>query len=399
MHLATRAYLIGVSRGCLFYVCLSQTTQKNITMKKLAFIFLILSLQSCHIGRMITYYKADIDDHKIFPYTEVNTGDQTFYFEDGRDSKLGKRLDTLTFSVNGVRKPMSTILDAHTETTAFLVIKNDAVLFEQYYEGYKRDSISNIFSVSKSVTALLVGIAIDEGLINDVNDPITQYIPELKDGHPYFEQLTIEHLLNMRSGLKFDESYSSPFDEVSRLYYGRQQLKQIAKYDFLHEPGTHHEYQSANTTLLGIAIERMAGMELGKYLEKKVWIPLEMENPATWSVDDNKNRNAKAFCCLNTTAIDLAKIARLVLNNGRFKGKQIVSEQWISKIRTPNKDNDCYQYQWYSANCSDKFMAIGILGQNIYVDPSQDLIIIRLGKSWTSVGVYLGRITEVVRQP
>jgi CubicO group peptidase (beta-lactamase class C family) len=126
-------------------------------------------------------------------------------------------------------------------------------------------------------------------------------------------------------------------------------------------------------------------------------ISLQMENQATWSVDDNTNRNTKAFCCLNTTAIDLAKIARLVLNNGKFNGKQIVSEQWISKIRTPNKDNDCYQYQWYSDDCTEDFMAIGILGQTIFVSPSEDLIIIRLGKSWTSTDVFISKIRDVLK--
>lgn len=366
-------------------------------MKKILGVLLIFTLQSCHIGRMVRYYKADIDDHKIFPYTEVNTGDQTFYFEDARDSELGKRLDTLTFSVKGNREVMSTILDKYTETSAFLVIKNDQVVFENYYEGYKRDSISNIFSVSKSVTALLMGIAIDDGIIDNVNDPITKYIPELSEANPTFDKLTIEHLLNMRSGLKFDESYSSPFDEVSKLYYGRKQLKQISKYDFIHEPGTYHDYQSVNTTLLGIAIERASQKELGKFLEEKLWIPLQMENPATWSVDDNTNRNTKAFCCLNTTAIDLAKIARLVLNKGKFNGKQIVSEQWISKIRTPNTDNDCYQYQWYSSDCSEDFMAIGILGQHIFVGPSDNVIIIRLGKSWTETDLIIERIRQVLQ--
>ena len=242
-----------------------------------------------------------------------------------------------------------------------------------------------------------MGIAIDEGIIENVNDPITTYIPELSEANPTFDKLTLEHLLNMRSGLKFEETYSSPFDEVSKLYYGKKQLKQISKYEFIHEPGTHHEYQSVNTTLLGIAIERASGQELGKYLEKKLWIPLQMENPATWSVDDNTNRNTKAFCCLNTTAIDLAKIARLVLNNGKFNGKQIVSEQWISQIRTPDTNNDCYQYQWYSIDCSDNFMAIGILGQEIFVNPKEDLIIIRLGKTWTNTDVFINRIQEVLK--
>lgn len=348
------------------------------------FIVLVVAffVQSCHFVRMVRYYKADIDDHKIFPYTEVNTGDSIFYFKDGTQSHLAERIRGITVKrKNGEAYSIDDVLEHQNETTAFLVIKNDSILYERYFEGYKRDSISNIFSVSKSVTSLLVGIAIDEGLIKSVKDPITYYIPELAKTNTTFNKLTLEHLLNMRSGLKFNETYKNPFDEVSKLYYGVNQLKQISKMEFIYEPGTHHEYQSVCTTLLGIAVERATKKQLGKFLEEKIWIPLQMENPATWSIDDEIRRNTKAFCCLNTTAIDLAKIARLVMHKGKFNGKQIVSEQWIKRMITPDRNNDCYQYQWYSYECSDEYYALGILGQIIYVVPSKELIIIRLGKS------------------
>ncbi|CAM1356583.1 serine hydrolase domain-containing protein [Tenacibaculum halocynthiae] len=362
--------------------------------KKVLLFLMFLTLQSCHIGRMIRYYKADIDDHKIFPYTEVNKGEEVFYFKDSTNSKLSEKIKNIKVLENEREHFIDDFLDKETEATAFLVIKDDAILFEKYYEGYKRDSISNIFSVSKSVTSLLVGIALDEGLINNVNDPITKYIPELSEANKTFNKLTIEHLLNMRSGLKFNETYSSPFDEVSKLYYGKNQMKQISSMEFIHEPGTYHDYQSVCTTLLGIAIERVSKKQLGKYLEEKLWKPLQMENNATWSLDDKIRKNTKAFCCLNTTAIDLAKLARLVLNKGRFNGKQIISEKWINKLTTPNKMNDCYQYQWYSNECSDDYYALGILGQIIYIVPSQDLIIIRLGKS--SGKMFLSKVKEAV---
>ena len=365
--------------------------------KKVTLIFLVFCLQSCHYARMARYYTADIDDHKIFPYTEVNNGENIFYFKDGSTTDAAKKLKNLTFSADGQQYKMDKVLDEFSETTAFLVIKDDAIVFEKYYEGYKRDSISNIFSVSKSVTSLLVGIALEEGKIESVHDPITKYIPELNEADPKFKKLTLEHLLDMRSGLEFSETYSSPFDEVSRLYYGKGQLKQISNMSFNYEPGTHHEYQSVCTTLLGIAVERVAQMQLGKYLEAKLWIPLEMENPATWSYDDETNKNTKAFCCLNTTVIDLAKIARLMIHKGKYKGKQIVPKEWVEKLTTPNPENDCYQYQWYSNNCSEDFYALGILGQHIYVSPSDDLIIVRLGKSWTSTDVFFPRIKEVLK--
>ncbi len=367
-------------------------------MKKLILITIaLLSLQSCQYGRMIYYYTADIDDHKIFPYTKVNTGTEQFHFIEAKQSALATKINELTFGVKNKRYSLTETLDKFTETTAFLVIKNDSIVYENYFEGYKRDSISTIFSVSKSVTSLLVGIAVEEGKITSVHDPITKYIPELSEANATFNKLTIEHLLNMRSGLKFRETYSNPFDEVTKLYYGRNQLNVIKKLKFIHQPGEKHEYQSVCTAMLGIAIERATNKQLGKYLEEKLWIPLGMENNATWSYDGERNKNAKAFSGLNTTAIDLAKIARLMIHKGKFNGKQIVTEEWVNNCVTPNKNNDYYQYQWYGFKNSDDIFAIGILGQEIYFNARKNLTIIRLGKSWTDTDPYVNKIKALIK--
>ena len=308
-------------------------------------IVLILLSSSCQLlYREAVYYQADITDHKIFPYTEVTTGHTSYSFQNGNSMIF----DTMKITYGKhTSKLLNEILEP-SSTHAFVVIRNDSVLFEKYYDGYQRSDISTIFSVSKSVTSLLLGIAIDDGLIEDVNDPITKYIPELKGRAPEFERLTLQHLLDMRSGLKYNESYGNPFSNMAKLYYGRNQLAQLKRLDFEHEPGTVHNYQSASTALLGIAIEKASGKELGKYLEEKVWQPMGMENPATWSLDDKRHRSAKAFGGLNATAIDLAKIGQLYLNKGSWKGQQIVSEEWVQKTLTPNTKNDGYQNQWYS---------------------------------------------------
>jgi CubicO group peptidase (beta-lactamase class C family) len=230
----------------------------------------------------------------------------------------------------------------------------------------------------------------------------------------------------MRSGLKFNETYSTPFSSMSRLYYGTNQLRQIKKLKFECEPGTKHKYQSISTAILGIVVENATGRKLGKYLEEKIWIPLGMENRATWSLDDKKQRSAKSFSGLNATAIDLAKIGRLYLNKGCWEGKQIISSQWIEKSTTPNMENDGYQYQWYnlsfmgnfngqkyfpdSVSVADRmdnlefkdyqilqdrsndnqwwadiytsnFFALGIMKQVLYVNPEKNIIMVRLGKS------------------
>ncbi|MCX6267064.1 MAG: serine hydrolase [Bacteroidetes bacterium] len=120
----------------------------------------------------------------------------------------------------------------------------------------------------------------------------------------------------------------------------------MKKLKFKCEPGKKFEYQSVSSALLGIAVEKSTGMPLAKYLEEKIWIPLGMEYGASWSLDDNKHRIAKAYGGLNTTAMDLAKIGRLYLRHGNWEGKQILSEDWVNKSTVPNEQSNGYQYQW-----------------------------------------------------
>lgn len=396
----------------------------------------LLALTSCHVPRFFTRNFANITDHKIFPYTEVATGDDIFRFPVSDRAPLAK----MTLPPKEQKMSLTQWLDEETSTTAFLVIQHDSIVYEQYFEGYAPDDIATIFSVSKSVTSLLTGIAVDEGKIEDINDPVTKYLPELLEGDPLFQKLTIRHLLDMRSGLDYKESYSNPFADMAKLYYGTNQLRQVSKLGFAHEPGTYHQYQSGTTALLGLVVERATGMDLGQYLEAKVWQPMGMEFPATWSLDDKRHRAAKGYSGLNTTARDLAKIGSLYASGGRWRGRQIVSADWVRRSTTPDMSNDGYQFQWYSvsdtyegdggktAYFSDSLAAVaagreldfaqvyalpsrknpgswyleqtngafyaqGILNQFIYVDPAKDLVIVRQGKKWD--GGYLWLFKEI----
>lgn len=381
------------------------------------FIILTAILSSCRL-----FYKfPSINDYNEFPSTVINHGDSAYHFISGGNDDLDKLL------IRGQGRSRDTVdlpLDVYvgsTRTAAFVVIRNDSILFEKYYNGYKREQLTNVFSISKSVTSLLVGLALEEGYIQNIADPVTKYVPELLEGDVRFQRLTIEDLLNMRSGLKFDESYGSRFSRMAKLYYGKNQLGQIKKMKFAHEPGTVYEYQSVSTALLGIVLEKAIGKELGKYLEEKIWIPLGMEHTATWSLDDEKHRSSKAYQGLNLTAIDLAKIGRLYLNKGKWNGKQIISSDWIDRSTTANVDNEGYQYQWYSmyiwdtengeffsdsisavqaakkskynsykvCKNADKwyivaytnaFYAFGYMKQILYIDPNKHIIIVRTGE-------------------
>ena len=397
--------------------------------------------QSCTLTRAFTYWGPNITDHKIFPYDEIYPSDNPFLFKEGNKEVFEKRRILIypKGATDTIRMSYDDYLFQKTTTTAFLVIRNDSILYERYFKGYTRDSISKIFSVSKSITSLLTGIAVDEGYIESIHDPVTKYIPELKKKDPKFDQLIIEHLLNMRGGFKFNEDSYFPTSKATHLYYGTNLLGKIKRIKFAHEPGEVHEYQSIVTVLLGLIVERATGKNLSVYLQEKVWTPLGMENRATWDIDDKRHHSNKAHVGINATAIDLAKIGRLYLNNGNWNGKQIVSADWITASTTPNVNNDGYQYQWYSygafianpeknhqhpkfglscfpdslsarkyaeekypnskyieisplrndrsywclsiyPNEQSQLAAIGIMQQVIFIDPKKNIIVIRLGE-------------------
>lgn len=321
--------------------------------KLLFFLFSLFFFISCSVlTRYIKYGDEDIDDYQIFPKYEFKENSQKFTFK----TSNYKQLDSL-----------GSLLEK-TSTRAFIVIKNDSILFEKYFRNYKRDDISTVFSVSKSITSLLIGIALDEGYIKSTDEPVTNYIKELESTNPAFTKLTIRHLLDMRSGIRFDENSRKIFSPVASLYYGKDQLNVIKKLSFEAKPGTKHEYQSVSTAILGIVLERAVGKNLAQYFEEKVWIPLGMENNGSWSLD-TKHGSAKAFSGLNLSAIDLAKIGKVYVNNGKFENKQIVSASWVTESLKPNISNNGYQNQWYSY-----FGAVRDKMQNRYFKDSTTLI-------------------------
>lgn len=345
---------------------------------------MVILLASCKVGRMVIYNFADINDHKKFPSRQIDKGTSTFHFDRADIGKYPKELE-----VKGEKVSFDKFLDDH-KTVAFLIIRNDTIQYEKYFDGYDDASIVPSFSMAKSVTSILIGCAIDEKLIQSVDEPITNYIPELKENG--LDKVTIEHLLQMTSGIEFNESYANPFGEAATYYYGTNLRKSIKKMKLENAPGTEFNYISGDTQVLGLVLERaLKGKSISDYLEEKIWIPLEMEYDATWSLDRKKDGLEKTFCCLNARARDFAKLGRLYLNKGNWNGKQIVSKEWVEKSTRIDEKNGAawyYQYQWWLPTKSGDFMAQGILGQYVYVNPEKNLIIVRLGKNYGKVDWY-----------
>jgi len=350
-------------------------------------LFLVLSLvllSSCHVARFFYYNFADMHDYKKFPSQKIDKPQTPFMFKEAI-----RQLDPdipQEFNKNNYRTFDQFL--SKEKTLSFLIIRNDSVLYENYFHHYDSASILPSFSVAKSFVSALVGIAISESKIKSVHDPITDYIPELKN-NPGFEKITLEDLLNMRSGIKFYEGYNSPFADMAKYYYGLNLRKYILKLKVESPPGLKYNYQSVNTLLLSIALENATGKTLSVYLEEKIWKPLGMEFPASWSVDSRKHQTIKAFCCINARMRDFAKFGRLYLNKGNWNGVQIVPESWVKQstsIVNDSRDADGYPYT-YHWRVTEKgcFYAKGILGQFIFVDPQKHIIIVRTGTGYADV--------------
>lgn len=317
-------------------------------------------------------------DYKKFPYQKIDKPLKPFLFKEAV-----KQLDPVIpqeFNKKNFRT-FDLFLEKE-KTLSFLIIRNDSVLYQNYFHRYDSASILPSFSVSKSFVSALIGIAISESSIKNVHQPITDYIPELKN-NPGFEKITLEHLLNMRSGIDFDEGYSSPFADMAKYYYGLNLKKYILKLKVKSAPDLQYEYMSVNSLLLGIALERATGKTLSAYLEEKIWKPIGMEFPASWSVDSRKHQTVKAFCCINARALDFARFGRLYLNNGNWNGIQIVPAAWVKQstsIVNDSRDSEGYPYT-YQWRVTEKgcFFAKGILGQYIFIDPQKNIIIVRTG--------------------
>lgn len=348
--------------------------------KKNWIIYLVVSaiLSSCVLGRFVIYNFADIRDYKKFPSRKLHNDSIKFVFSEKVNGYYPQKISQNDGSEIDFDKFLS-----KNKTVAFIIIKNDSILYQKYFKGYDKKDIVPSFSMAKSITSILIGCAIDEGLIVSEEEPITKYIPELsKNG---LDKVTIKHLLQMTSGIKFNEGYFNPFGDVAAFYYGRQLRKQMMKMKLKTEPGTTFEYISGNTQLLGLVLERaLKTKTVTQYLNEKLWKPLGMEYDASWSIDKRKNGIEKTFCCINARALDFAKIGRLYLNKGNWNGKQIVSEAWVNKSTKAENTNGSvrfYQYQWWIPSRNGDFMAEGILGQFIYVNPNKKLIMVRLGKA------------------
>lgn len=278
--------------------------------------------------------------------------------------------------------PTNKLESTHQElgTVAYLVIKNDSIWHEKYYDNYTKDSKSNSFSVVKSMVSAMLGKAIMQGHIKSLNQPVSDFIPEFKEG--LAAQTTVGDLSSMASGTNWDEAYYSPFSITTRAYFDDDLRKVVLGLKVVEQPGKAFKYASGDTQLLGIVLERATGKSLSQYLSEHFWKPLGANNEALWQVDSEGSGMEKAFCCLASNAQDFARFGKLYKDYGKWNGVALLDSAFVAKSITPRfKESPEYGYGWWLHTKGSKsfFMMRGHLGQYIIVQPDDNVIIVRLG--------------------
>lgn len=348
-----------------------------------------------YISEALIHWFPDITDTFIFASHTVSKADSCW------DFPLAKDFNTyqMTAEEEEYLKEYGTV--------AYLVIQHDSVLYEEYREGWTPQKLSNIFSATKSIVGLLVGIAYDEGYIESLDDKVSKYLPEFQEG----DKITIRNLLTMSSGLNWDEAYSSLTSKTTQAYYGDQIRELIMGLKVVEEPGKRYDYKSGDTQLLSFVLEAAldkvykektyesghfeahvkvhSPVTISEYAEKKLWKPIQACNDALWNLD-REGGDEKTYCCFNTTARDIAHLARLILNNGNWNGQQVISESFLQEAISPafylenefgDGPLDYYGFQiWVMHYKGMQFPAFrGLGGQYIFAIPQKNAIVVRLG--------------------
>lgn len=298
-------------------------------------------------------------------------------------------LADFTYEWDSVPQALDSVLLA-MEATGFLVLRNDSIIYERYFRGHSENDRHTSWSVAKSVVSTLVGIAVDEGKIESIDDPMEQYLPHLRGSG--YEGVSIRHVLQMASGLAFSEDYDDPDSDINQMLYqlflSFESVKDwIASFPRSTEPGTEFEYQSVNTVALGVLVSEVYGRSLADLLAEKVWQPMGAEYPATWNTEYHDQELAFSF--LNATLRDYARFGMVFLHNGALNDQRIVSEEWVraatridSSVAHPARpEGNQYQFQWWIPRNTpeEEFFAAGYMGQIVYVNPTRHVVIVKNG--------------------
>ena len=272
----------------------------------------------------------------------------------------------------------------NSNTAAFLVLKDGKILSENYFGNYNNRSKTNSFSMAKTVTTMLLGIAIKEGYVRDLEQPIVDFLPEFKND-PIGKTVTVGQLSLMNSGYDWDEQYYSPFSPTVELYYGANVSDFVLNRSFTEPAGSFWEYSSASTELLGLFLLRAlqkpnAAQSLSGYLSEKIWQPMNMNDDALWHTDNEGIE--LVYCCISTNARNYAKLGLLMHNKGQWDGQQIIPAHFVEQMIQPEGQQYYGLSTWLGMHKSPAhYWFSGHLGQFIINVPEHNLTIVRLGET------------------
>lgn len=354
-------------------------------------IFAGLFIWHPYLMRVLWYRTPDANTYKAFPQEIVHKSDSVFHFFSA--SKMRDDLDTL--NVRDGNKQFGSFADyfQNGKLRAFIVIRNDSILYQKYAAGYSNSTLTSIFSGAKSMVSILLGVALANGDINSLNYKVTDYLPELKSNQA-FDHLTIKNLLDMKSGLEFQDAFGGVlqafFSDEAKYYYTNDMKAELMKVKLVNKPGTVWKYKSIDPILLGWVIEKATGSKVAKYFEDNIWRKIGAEYNASFGLD-HINGLANTASRFQVTAIDLAKIGRLYLNNGKYNNRQIIPAEWVKQsisIGTERSasakgwQKSAHHYLWWIPQAGDKgdYAAEGMLGQRLYVDPKTKTIIVQFAE-------------------
>lgn len=351
-----------------------------------------------YIYTVFVYQSPDYTDIHEFPASSISASENpgTLPIE------LDPQVITLIEAYPGI-EGFHNFMGA-TETTAFLIVHEGRLVVERYANGHDKDSVENTFSISKSIASAIVGLAIRDGLFR-LKAPITEYLPELAERDERFHQVTVENLLDMRSGIKYVDGIKFPiFDSDDPLSYYFPKLETILlERTRIEGPPGKFQYNKYNTQFLGLAFARSAGMTVSAYLEQTLWGPMGASAPAGWTTDEHGlERMESGFF---GRARDLASFGLMYLNGGSINGRQVVPADWVQistdtakKIELEKYDGRKWGYRlgWWIVPRPEgpsDYCGIGHFGQFIYVSPQHNAVFVRNGpgrgdwgdRDWTAL--------------
>lgn len=310
-------------------------------------------------------------------YKSASIGDARFF--DTRIIASGNNKQPWPLKSIYNQKPLTSSLQNILESTnsvAFLVIQNDSILTEHYWDNYDASSRSNSFSMAKSITTMLAQIAIQKGILQGWNQKVKTILPNLKG--PYADELELWHLSTMSAGLLWDEKYTNPFSITAKAYYGNNIAELMMQLPIDSMPGEKYNYQSGATQLLGLCLMEATKKPLATLASEWLWQPLQAEHDAAWHIDSKGTE--LAYCCFNSNARDFARFGKLLLHHGKWNNESILDSAFVAKATSPAL-KPYYGYSFWIVNDFETplYYMRGILGQYVLVLPEYNTVAVRLG--------------------